>query len=335
MKRLMHLLMLSVLVASVSVTGSVFAQGNNSGDSGGSGFRLSPTRDQLTVQRGATITALVKVRNVSATSQPARAVVDDFSADEEESGNPKLLLGNLAVDNYKYSIKPFVLAIDDIVLEPGEEREVLVTFSIPENTAPGSYYGLLRFVAIEDAGSDTDTAVSLTASVGTIFLIDVPGETIDLLNVAGISVVKDGSSSSIFSSAPDLIATRIRNEGNTFQAPFGKVLVKNWSGDVVQEFEFNKAVPAGNVLPDSIRRFEDGLENIGSFGRYTIEANLSYGDSGGNIITATTTFWVVPWTMLGTVAIGIILVVFAGTRGLKAYNKRVIEQSKGTKVKKK
>ena len=342
MKKLLRLSMVAVFTVALLFGGGTLAQndendvGNETSISGGSGFRVSPTRDEFAVDKGTVETRTITVRNVTEKVQTARAVIDDFGASANESGTPNLLIGDDAVENYPYSIKPFVLSIDDLELQPGEEREVLVTFAVPEDTSPGSYFGLVRFLTFNEADLEgiEEAAVALNASVGVVYLIDVPGETNDKLSLEEMSVVKDGSSGSLFSSAPDSVAIRLNNEGNTFQAPFGKVLIKNWSGDTVYEYELNATDPRGNVLPESIRRFEDSIENIGSFGRFTIEANISYGD-GSNLISDRVTFWVVPWTTVGLVLIGVIAVVFVGTRGLKAYNRRVNEGSKGTRVKKK
>lgn len=344
MKYVLRLSVVLVFTVATLFGGIAYAQTENDtilenseqGVNGGSGFRVSPTRDDFTAERGTVVTRTVEIRNVTENEQTARAVIDDFSASANESGAPNLLIGDDAQENYPYSIKPFVLSIEDVLLQPGQKEDVLVTFSIPEDTAPGSYFGLLRFVTLNELDEDLvqDIGIALNASVGVVFLIQVPGDTVDLLSLEEISVVKDGSSGSLFSSAPDTVAIRLNNTGNTFQAPFGRVLVKNWSGDIVYEYELNDSDPRGNVLPDSIRRFENEIEGIGSFGRYTVESNISYGD-GGNIITGTVTFWVVPWNTIGLAILAILIVGFAGTRGLKAYNKRVIESSKGTRVKKK
>jgi len=169
--------------------------------------------------------------------------------------------------------------------------------------------------------------VSLNASVGIIFLVNVPGETIDIVNLEEAGVAKNGKAGSVFASAPDTFFMRLRNDGNTFQAPRGDIRVTDWNGTIVQEVNFNSENPPANVLPDSIRRFNVDLENIGSFGRYTVSGFISYGN-GSNIIEINTTFWVIPWVsvlIVSTMAIGAIL--FA-TRGVKAYNLAVIKKAK-------
>ncbi len=326
----------------VSVMGVVaFAQDGTDIDEallerGAAGFRLSPTREDLEIERGTSQTQKITVRNVTSVAQTARPVIDDFGPSSDESGSPNLLIGEAAVENYKYSIKPFIGPLETLTLDPAAEAELDVTYSIPDDTPPGSYYGVVRFVSNSEAEDidEGEAGVTLNAAVGLVVLIDVPGETVDLLNLVDASVLRDGQSGSLFSSPPNSYAIRLKNEGNTFQAPFGRVAITDWSGNIVHEYELNSETPRGNVLPDSIRRFENPIENIGSFGRYEVEANISYGD-GSNIITINTVFWVIPWTQIILVAIGVIAIAFLATRGLKAYNKRVVEQSKGTRVKKK
>ena len=327
MKKGLFVGILFAVFVSVLTFGVALAQ--DSSEDGGSGFRVSPTRYDLTIDRGNEETSIVTIQNITSVTQTARIIVDDFGPTGDESGTPKLLLGDDAVDDYPYSIKPFVQPVQDIQLAPGQEADIPVTMSIPDSTSPGSYYGLIRFIGtdspdFEDVGQG---AVALSASVGTVFLVQVPGDTIDLLELEQMGAASDGNISTFFSSAPTTNVVRIANKGNTFQAPFGKVLVKDWSGNVVYEYELNNKTPRGNVLPDSIRRFEDPIENIGSFGRYTIEANISYGD-GSNLITATASFWVIPWLTILAIAAAIVILAFLATRGIKTYNQRIVSKSK-------
>lgn len=335
MKIRFMLCLLSVLVFAGSFAGHVTAQDNTSSEErGGSGFRISPARDEMSIDPGKTIIRTILIRNVTSKESTARAVIDDFGPADDESGTPQLLIGEKAIDNYQYSIKPFVAQIPDLTLGPGEEKEVEAVFTVPESTAPGSYFGVVRFVTLNEIGEFTGQAgVGLNASVGTIFLVDVPGETYDLVSLEQSGVTKDGKFGRLFSSAPDTYVVRLKNEGNTFQAPFGTVKVKDWRGNVVQEFEFNGTDPRGNVLPSSIRRFDSELKDIGSVGRYKIESSISYG-GGGNIINASVTFWVLPWKQIGLGLILLIALVVGGIKGIKSYNRRIISSSKESRVKK-
>lgn len=321
-------LFVALLAGGLSVGFVTAQQAEQNG--GGSGFRITPTRFDLSIERGQSETKRVGVQNITSSTLTARVVIDDFGPPNDESGTPKLLIGEDAVDNYPYSIKPFVQPVDNVVLAPGQEVEVPITISIPENSSPGSYYGLVRFVSAKsDTNNGEDSTVALSASIGTIFLVQVPGDTVQLLSLEEMGAVKEegGQISRFFATKPGYVAVRLKNEGNTFESPFGKVLIKDWSGKVVYDYEINGQEPRGNVLPDSIRRFEDPIQNIGPIGKYTISANISYGD-GGSIISAESTFWVIPWApILAGIAV-ITGLVFLGTRGIKAYNARIIRKSK-------
>jgi len=205
---------------------------------------------------------------------------------------------------------------------------VNVTFGIPVDVSPGAYYGVVRFVA--DSPSENDNAnVSLTASVGTVFLLNIRDDTVQLLTLEefGAAGQPGADIGSFFSSPPEVLVTRIANQGNTFEAPFGTVTVKDWRGNEVLSYELNSTDPRGNVLPESTRRFETRLENVGSFGRYTAESFISYGE-GGKIIEAKTTFWVIPWAQILVVISVLAVVVFLAIRGIKSYNEKLIAKSR-------
>ena len=329
MKKVTFLSIFFTAIISVLAFGVVLAQDTSDSIDGGSGFRITPTRFDLTINRGEVEDSIITVQNITSVTQVARIVVDDFGPTGDESGTPKILIGNDAVEDYPYSIKPFVQPISDFQLAPGQEVDVTISMDIPESTSPGSYYGLIRFIAAENANFEDagQGAVALSASVGSVFLVQIPGDTIDLLELEEIGASNGGSIGSFFSSAPASSVVRLTNKGNTFQAPFGKVLIKDWGGNVVYEYELNGSDPRGNVLPESTRRFEDPLQNIGSFGRYTIEANISYAN-GSNIINASANFWVIPWLTIILLAAGVASLAFLATRGVKAYNARIVNQSK-------
>lgn len=306
--------------------------------SSGSGFKVSPARYDVSVDAGNTETRTVSVRNVTSGDLEVIPLVDDFIVPDDESGNPVLAIGENEVANNPNSIKPFVTPLSNFDLDAGEEKDVTVTISIPEDTAPGAYYGVVRFAQGDLAGAE-EGSISLTASVGTIFLVTVPGATVEKMSLVEISAGNFDDDNAfqggrLFNASPDVISIRLENEGNTFIAPFGTVNITDWSGNIVTTYEMNNTSPKGNIIPNSVRRFTDGIDNLGSFGKYTVTAHISYGDGGSSIITAQTTFWIVPWFRILVITSAVVLVFFGGTRGIKAYNRRIIENQKGSKKRK-
>lgn len=302
MKRLLATLAGVVIVAgclTAVLQSVVFGQAS-------SGYIISPVREELTIEKGQSQTVTLTVINATELDTNASVIVNDFEPSDDESGEPKILLdGSSSSGN---SFKTLVAELPDVVLGSKESKNIIVTISVPEDAAPGGYYGAVRLAT--NTG-DTDSQVALAASVATIFLVKVPGEITENLQLVEFTAAKNGSTGRFFINSGEMsIVTRLKNTGNIHVAPYGKIIIRDGSGQIIEEYEFNSTTPRNNVLPNSIRKFEDKLQNQKWIGKYTISANLGYGTTGG-LITAENTFWVIPLWFVVVVSI-IILAILVG-----------------------
>lgn len=290
----------------------------------GNGLRITPVRQELTLEPGQNESYSIEVTNVTTSRTTVNAVVNDFESDDE-TGQPRLLVNT--DEPAPFSVKEFIDLPGEFELAAGESQSVSISVRIPGDALPGGYFGAIRFEAGAGSGSG-DGTVALSASVASLLLVSVPGEAEEGMSLDYIEARRGDNGGKFFEYAPDTIAVRLENDGNTILKPIGRVAIKNMFGNEVYSYEFNGGQVRGNILPKSGRIFENSTENIGPLGRYTIEANLSYGDGGGNIITATSSFWVVPWKLLLVAAAVIAFIVWFATRGIKIYNRRIVERSK-------
>lgn len=298
MKRL-----LSIFVAVVLLTAfGMLALAKPTNAQGANGFVISPVRQELTIEKGKSQTVTLYIANATKLSATVRVIVNDFEANDEENGQPRILLDEDASATGN-SFKSLVGDLPDIELGPEGKAELPVTLSVPANAQAGGYYGLIRVVSKDNTN---DKNVGLSASVGTTFLVKVPGELTEKLELVEFTAAKNGSTGRFFINSGEIkLMTRLRNTGNIHVKPFGKVTITNNSGKVVETYEFNNVDPRANILPNSIRKFEDKLKNQKWLGKYTISANLGYG-TAGSLITAKNTFWVVPtWVII----VGVILIL--------------------------
>ena len=298
-------LFLAILVAFLGFTG-VFKQSTNA--QGSSGYEVSPVRQELTIEKGQSKTVTLNIKNLTQSTKTTRAIVNDFEAGDEENGQPRFVSDDSSTGGN--SFKTLVSDIPDITLEPQQKLQVDIVISVPADAYAGGYYGAIRFV---DASVENDQNVTMSASTGTIFLVEVPGDLTESMELVEFTPAQDGSNSRFFVGEGDNISivTRLRNTGNIHVKPFGKVTITDSDGNTVETFEFNNIEPRANVLPDSIRRFEDKLQNQKWFGKYTVTANLGYGTTG-SLITASTYFWVVPLWLLIAIVAGIIAILVGG-----------------------
>jgi Bacterial protein of unknown function (DUF916) len=296
---------------------------------GGNGLRVSPVRTDLTINPGETKTVEVTATNVTAGPATLQTIVNDFMANPNESGDPAIIL-----DPKQYaanhSLKRFVQSVPAFTLAAGQQKTIPVRISVPKNAPGGGYYGAIRFAPTSVDKTSPDQNVTLAGSVGSLVIVKVPGDIKEQLSIASFDVRTGDSASSFFTSNKGLKATvRFQNGGNIQVQPFGKILLKDRSGKILDQYEVNNVDPAGNVLPDSIRKFPVDLKKVGGFGQYKVEGNFGYG-STGQLLSASTTFYVIPaWLIILFIAIVLLLVfiVLVLPRIIRAYNKRIISRA--------
>lgn len=329
---------MSVLVAAVIVTSGVAlaatAPDNSSGSATDNGLKVSPVRSDLTINAGSTQALQVTVTNVTSSVSSYDILINDFTASSDESGQPQILL-----DATKYapshSLKRLVGSLPSVTLQPGQSKNVTVPITIPKGYAAGGYYGAIRFTphTTENAAGKQ---VTLSASVGSLVLVTVPGDIHEQITVASmdareaVEANQVDSPRTVFFDGKDINAVvRFQNSGDVQEQPFGKVTLKNWRGTVIGSYEINNTTPRGNVLPESIRKFSVPMKDVGGFGKYTMTGNFGYGNKG-QLITASTTFYVIPvlTIVLAVLAVAFVLyLIFGLPRTIKWYNRRVVSRA--------
>lgn len=289
--------MLTLLIASY---GSVAAQ-----SSVANGFRISPVRSELTINKGGKTKISITIENPTAVATTAKLIINDFIASDDESGQPRLILDD-NVPLPKNSFKFLVSKIPDISLGPKERKTFDVTVSVPADANSGGYYGAIRFVPVADQKSN----VGLTASVGTIVLVIVPGNLKQQLKLTQLSASSpDGKAKPFMFKGDVSVLTRLENTGDIHVKPYGKVTVKDLFGKEVASYEFNNTEPRANILPGSTRKFVDKLPKKKWLGRYTIESSLAYSQGGGDLVLGKANFWYIPvWALITFIVLVLVAV---------------------------
>lgn len=291
------------------------------------GYRLSPVRTDLTIKPGANAAVTVYITNASNAVENLEVVINDFQPPANESGNPALLLNGATAP--QHSLKQFVPTTPpQFTLQPKEQKAVTVTISVPNGTTSGGYYGAIRFVP---AGTGGNRNVNLSASVASLVLVTVPGDLHEQLAIASFGVAqgdKTGTGTLFFNNKNLKAVVRFHNSGNVQVQPFGKVLLKKGSSTLETKAINNTDTP-GNVLPDSTRVFNVTLTKVGWFGKYKAQGNFGYG-SGGQLLSAQATFYVIPLTIILIVVLIILLIlfiIFGVPRMIRAHDRRVLAKA--------
>jgi hypothetical protein len=287
----------------------------------GQGLEISPPVIQITGDPGQTVTTQVRLRDITSGQLVAKSEVNDFGA-QGESGQPKLIFGSDA--NNRFSLKSWVQPVGDVTLNPGELRTISLRIVIPRNAEPGGHYGVIRFSALPPGLNST--GVSLSASIGTLVLLRVSGNVTEKLQLLETFVEKNGHRGSFFQKSPVTFVERFQNNGTVHLSPVGTLVVKDIFGHQVAKLDVNKT--NGNVLPDSVRRFDQAWSKKGLFGYYTVAVTTGYGTHGQVIEGPATGFWVVPVVPV-LVILALLLLIFFGLKfGLRRYNAHILAQAR-------
>ena len=333
--------LLALFLLAISLNGGLYVSAQEEAtQTGGSGLSISPTRTELSVLPGATDKVTVSIKNITSGAIFAEINIDDFEPDNE-TGAPKIITNG---DKNSASISGFVTPVEGVRLEPDESKDIVLDVSIPNDAAPGGYYGAVRFKAVpvnSNANAEGSSEVSLTANLLSLVLIEVPGDITQKVAVNSLRAYLDDKSGVIFTKKPNFLGIEIENLGNSFIKPFGTVTVSNFLGSEVFSYELNDSNPRSNVLPSSTRLYKDALEDVESKivndkqdetrkspismpGRYTVVANVSYGN-GGEVFTVRSNFWYLPVWFIVTVLVVVLALVLLG---VYLYRKYVTKSTK-------
>lgn len=290
----------------------------------GSGLLISPTRTELSAQPGEQKTFSVSVKNVTQGEVLAKAYLNDFESDNN-TGTPKILVDTK--NRTPYSLSKMLTGLQDLELKPGESKQVTFKIDVPANVAPGAYFGAVRYAAVPKGQVDGQgQQVALTASVAHLVFVEVPGNVVEQIKVEKLAIQQGDKSGTFFFSKPNKSALSVKNLGNGFSRPFGKVAVQKGSKEVFS-YEVNKTDPKGIVLPNSSRTFTDDIKNIKTPGRYNVLASVAYGN-GGEVVNYKTSFWYLPvWFVIVVVVLIAALIV----GGYLLYRKRFVKTTKRRK----
>lgn len=295
----------AIFFAGLNIFGDVHAQSANT-------LKVTPVRTDIEIMPGESKTVPVTISNLTGGDLQVKAIANDFIAGPKEDGAPALILEE---DEFAptHSLKRFMTPVPDLTIPANEGVTVNVIITVPQDAQAGGYFGAIRFAPTDPANGGQ---VNLSASVASLILLNVPGDAVEKLELTDFDIQQGGKTGTDFRTANDLqLTARFQNKGSVQLAPFGKVSIKQ--GDkVVYEADFNVTNPREMVLPDSARRWNIPLKEIGEFGNYTVTATFTYGTKN-QTIEVSKSFWVIPQYLI--IAAIVLAVLILGGIALAIY----------------
>lgn len=298
---------------------------------------VSPVRIEFSGNPGESIISKIKVINTEPITKTYFTNIYNFEAAGDESGNPTFKV-------VKTDLATWVKVQDAVTLGPNESRVLPFSVSIPSTAEPGGYFAAI-FLTENPTETNADNFVSLGSQVGSLLLLRVNG---DIKEGADILEFGNNRAISFYNALPITFYYRFQNSGQDRVKPLGDIVIRNAFGKIVKTLPANK--DDGNILPQSIRRFENTWGPLNeqlpksfwsqvkyewknfAMGPYSVKLNLGFsGSSGMHGITAGTSVWVLPWQLMLVEFMVLVISFFSGRFLVLRYNRWIIRRSQGRK----
>ena len=297
---------------------------NDAAKNNANSLKVSPLRTDLKLDPGGSGVVKTYVTNLTKSTIALEPIENDFVA-ADEKGTPNLILDE---NSYapSHSLKRFMVPLENVTVAAGATQEVDVHIAVPKTAQAGGYYGALRFAPAAAAGQPVD----VSASVASLILLTVSGPVVEQLTLTNFDVQQNGGTATNFRTPDGLeLLLRFQNKGNVQEGPFGQINVQKGK-KVVYTYDFNQEDPKAQILPDSARRWQIPIKNLGKFGKYTITGTFGYG-AKGTTINIEKTVWIVPTTYIFGVIGAIVFLILAigGTWVfLRSYKRKILRSSR-------
>jgi hypothetical protein len=297
---------------------------------------VSPAKMELYGDPGSTIYGEFQLTNEQNEPKTLYSSTEKFEA-QGETGTP-------AFSPATEGIATWITVPESITLKPKEQATITFSVKIPEKADAGGQFGSI-FWSPTPQGEKEVSQLSIGTKIGMLVLLKVSGETAEGGSFLGFNTKNNQKA---YSALPVSFTYRLQDTGNDRLQPKGMITVKNTFGGTAVKLDANPM--EGNVLPDSIRKFEINWNVSGDaaateqvakgfwqkagaewknfkIGRYTAKLDLSYGKDNTEVHRVAH-FWIIPWHLLLIVFVVVGGGIAAAGMSLKMHDKMLLKNAR-------
>lgn len=285
---------------------------------------ISPLIVEIDLDPGQVDQTIMKIFNETDQDLYLNGSIETFQP-KGEGGEAEILPADVANE----SISWLKLPLNSIALNPGEAIQVPLIIDIPSNAGVGGYYFAIMWETVAGPKLENNQ-VGISSRVGTLILLKINGEVQEELKISSFNLKNKGK---FYNSLPIVFLSHLKNSGNIHLKPQGHITIKNIFGQVSEVLPFNNQ--NGNILPQSIRRFETTWPNNLSsdkhnflsglkfefknfiFGKFTAQLQLDYGSQPQRNYSEEIGFWIIPWRISLSLLVVVILFLVIRIIGFK------------------
>ena len=258
----------------------------------------APASEKLTLQPGEKYEGEIVVWNLSERTTTYDIFVRGFRQIENQPGTA-IMFTEEEEQRALYSAAPWVtVSKQKVDLIPNRNEKIFYEINVPEDATKGEYTVIIAFIS-EDIQQQLNTTAAFTSlSSGTPILVKVGKDFAENAELLQFDTDRDW-----YEEPKIKFLTRINNLGDTHITPVGEIVLTNVFDQEVGKIIFNES--AQSILRDNSANYET-LWDYGSFlskdnkiilGPIKADLIIMYRNfqPGFAPLTATTSFWIIPW----------------------------------------
>lgn len=210
---------------------------------------------------------------------------------------------------------------DGQLLVPAEQTlQIPIIINVPENAPPGGHFAavLVGTRAPESGAGQVETA----QVVSSLLFLRISGDIIESGNIRSFR-----TTSRLLDRPQATFELRFENKGNVHLQPQGEIVIKNMWGQERGTIPVNQRTLFGNVLPNSVRNYSftwTGEWSPSDIGLYNAEVVLAYGEEQRQSVFSSTSFWLMPWKIVGGTLLAILVTLVLVTWLIKIYVRHML-----------
>ena len=237
------------------------------------------------------------------------------SADESEEISKHLLSQWITIEAESMTIPAF------------QSKEIPFRINVPLDAEPGGHYAAILAGTKPPEEKIRGSTIKISLLLASLILLNVGGEVIEKGQIREFSVDKR-----IYSEPKVDFTVRFANTGNIHIQPQGEIKIYDFWGKDKGIITINHGTEFGNVLPQSIRKWNfcwEGEKSVLEMGRYKAMLVLSYGEEARETVDQTIYFWVVNFKLLLAVISTALLLILIIIFSVRTYIRRAIIKIQG------
>ncbi|MCD5380966.1 MAG: LytR C-terminal domain-containing protein [Candidatus Pacebacteria bacterium] len=213
----------------------------------------------------------------------------------------------------------------EIIIPAEQTREIPFSILVPADAQPGGHFAALLIGTKPPKKVEGKSNVRTSQIVTTLVFLRVTGDVVESGKIRSFRTTEW-----ILNKPEVTFELRFQNDGNVHILPQGEIKILNMWGQERGVVPVNRETMFGNVLPDSVRKYDftwTGQWSFSDVGRYKAVATLAYGDSQRQFTSSETAFWVIPWKIMTVALLVIIGFIAFFTWAIKVYIRKMLSMA--------